>query len=742
MEKDEILKMDFDDLRSGLNESKFNSEEVAKIVDTIQEYKEQNEGINIDNILYKAAAQNENTSAETLDKIAALGNDSVKEAVAQNENTSAETLDKLSKSDNFDIQYEVAKNENTSAETLDYLSKQTGENSAETHDLKVAVVQNENTSEATLDRMENSSRNGDRLAVAEGTNSEERQERLFDNDKDKQSFNSSLSNLAKNENISEDMQNKLVDLDNQSIDRSLAGNKNASEEVLDKIADRGLERLSNLSSDTDTTINLDAVIRNENTSTETLEKISDFANENGKDKLLDQVNEVLSERPSSQENDFTQELKDAARDRELRQGFSEEAAGAYAIANNSNTSAETLDKIADFVAESKENGTLNNRSEEMLIGSLAFNGNTSAETLDKVADMSERFSELNIIVQNENTSAETLDKLTDKIMESTKIDDFQEKELLLKIAQNENTSSDTLDKIANNTNDLDIKLAVAEHGNTSTETLETLVDNAKEKIENSEKDFVSNTRSELESVEIFSKAFNNDNASEQLQEKIENNVAEYSNDYSKRAFENEKDFNNAVEAVANSGYDKSAEGNAIDVVKEVATAGYDMESAILADKVNEKFATELSEMDIDRIKEVVGKEMNSEIEAIDNSKDLSMNDIKEINSQEISVQGDHASIKEDTMAGEQTERVVDRETGLNEMDKAVGVDSDKVETKEESALRDGLSTEDQKILDSFDKSEKEITLNDAMESFNSKPQNAELSQENEGQKNAESAKQK
>ena len=41
-EKEEILKMDFDDLRNGLSESKFNTEEVAKIVDSIQEYKEEN----------------------------------------------------------------------------------------------------------------------------------------------------------------------------------------------------------------------------------------------------------------------------------------------------------------------------------------------------------------------------------------------------------------------------------------------------------------------------------------------------------------------------------------------------------------------------------------------------------------------------------------------------------------------------------------------------------------------------
>ncbi len=56
--------------------------------------------------------------------------------------------------------------------------------------------------------------------------------------------------------------------------------------------------------------------------------------------------------------------------------------------------------------------------------------------------------------------------------------------------------------------------------------------------------------------------------------------------------------------------------------------------------------------------------------------------------QEINVEGDHATVKEQTMAGEESERVIDRETGLNEMDRAAGQDSDKVETREEHIERD------------------------------------------------------
>ncbi|MEV9527022.1 hypothetical protein AB0W38_00325 [Aliarcobacter butzleri] len=61
---------------------------------------------------------------------------------------------------------------------------------------------------------------------------------------------------------------------------------------------------------------------------------------------------------------------------------------------------------------------------------------------------------------------------------------------------------------------------------------------------------------------------------------------------------------------------------------------------------------------------------------------------KRESTQEINVEGDHATVKEQTMAGEESERVVDRETGLNEMDRAAGQDSDKVETREEHIERD------------------------------------------------------
>lgn len=72
-------------------------------------------------------------------------------------------------------------------------------------------------------------------------------------------------------------------------------------------------------------------------------------------------------------------------------------------------------------------------------------------------------------------------------------------------------------------------------------------------------------------------------------------------------------------------------------------------------------------------------------ETLDNRVELSEG---KSDTQEINVEGDHATVKEDTMSGEQSERVVDRETGLNELDKAAGQDSDKVETREEHAQRD------------------------------------------------------
>jgi hypothetical protein len=107
---------------------------------------------------------------------------------------------------------------------------------------------------------------------------------------------------------------------------------------------------------------------------------------------------------------------------------------------------------------------------------------------------------------------------------------------------------------------------------------------------------------------------------------------------------------------------------------------------------------------------------------------------------EVKVEGDHATVKETTMAGEESERVVNRDKGLDEMDKQAGNDSDKVETKEENAQRDQkLSAEEQKILDEFDKGEK--TLADGIDAYNSKAENAEMSQA-QGQHAAESSRQK
>ncbi len=103
-------------------------------------------------------------------------------------------------------------------------------------------------------------------------------------------------------------------------------------------------------------------------------------------------------------------------------------------------------------------------------------------------------------------------------------------------------------------------------------------------------------------------------------------------------------------------------------------------SADLEDWASDK----VESLNLDSVIEA-GVERESEI---DNKVEL------EQGNSEISVEGDHATIKEDTMSGEESERVVDRETALNEMDKAAGVDSDKVETKEETAERDNLSVEE------------------------------------------------
>lgn len=168
-----------------------------------------------------------------------------------------------------------------------------------------------------------------------------------------------------------------------------------------------------------------------------------------------------------------------------------------------------------------------------------------------------------------------------------------------------------------------------------------------------------------------------------------------------------------------------------ELVEAVAASLYEDNKEVLQERVNNGETFE--ETHDNRVELSEGVKLFEGVELFEGKSDT----------QEINVQGDHATVKEQTMAGEESERVVNRETGLNELDKAAGQDSDKVETKEEHAQRDDhLSAEDQKILDSFDKTDKEFTLNDAVESFNSKPENAEVSEEREGQRNSESSRQK
>jgi len=177
-------------------------------------------------------------------------------------------------------------------------------------------------------------------------------------------------------------------------------------------------------------------------------------------------------------------------------------------------------------------------------------------------------------------------------------------------------------------------------------------------------------------------------------------------------------FDNAIKNLEDS---KSLEAQAVDAIREVESSfgkTTESENEVLAELANSKFDTDFTKEDIEKIQNLVEHEFNNNVN-IDNSTELKIEDIdkvldqvnntendsivqvnedtlndlraekdQEIQQSDIQMEGDHATIKEDNMSGEESERVVDRETALNEMDKAAGQDSDKVETAEEHEKRD------------------------------------------------------
>jgi len=88
----------------------------------------------------------------------------------------------------------------------------------------------------------------------------------------------------------------------------------------------------------------------------------------------------------------------------------------------------------------------------------------------------------------------------------------------------------------------------------------------------------------------------------------------------------QKDFENCVETVD---IMKSQEGQAIDTVFEYETAHGNIDSEKLAEAVNEKFDVNFSVEDVEMIREVAQKEMSMDIE-VDFSKDMNLEDIKEL----------------------------------------------------------------------------------------------------------------
>lgn len=542
--------------------------------------------------------------------------------------------------------------------------------------------------------------------------------------------------LAKNSTNPEILE-KLSNDENISVRVFVADNPNTPPDVLD-----------NLSND-DASIKA-SVARNENTSTETLEKLSTDNK--------DYVRSAVADNPNTPPD----VLDKLSEDKDLFVKGS--------VAKNENTPIEVIEKLAhddtDHIraaaAQNKNLSvetleTLSNDKDIGVLIAVAGNSNTPPDVLDKLSENS--FPPIrNAVAENENTTMNTLNSLSrdehenvaasaQKNLENkeAEIDNFKwsnsgnslspeaEKEILAFIDDFQKERQET----SFPKDQIDNFMEARENGSLErlegeTKEFELAKDLASITDKNSgETEYVS-------SKEAFSQMIEDQSIDRDKIFEAANNL-QNTGELEKAG--EERLFNNAVEAVQNEGIDKSNEGLAIDTVKEFNTAyGNEASNERLAEMANDKFGTEFKAEDIQEIKNLDEKQMNGDVQ-IDRKEDLDMDKVKDLNSgKEIEVQGDHATIKEQTMAGEASERVVSREGGLDELDKTAGKDSDKVETREENEQRDGLSAKEAEILQSINEDRKG-SLNDAIDEYKSDSSNREVSV-SQGQNSSESTKQK
>lgn len=225
---------------------------------------------------------------------------------------------------------------------------------------------------------------------------------------------------------------------------------------------------------------------------------------------------------------------------------------------------------------------------------------------------------------------------------------------------------------------------------------------------------------------------------EEVKESIANDVIEGNRESFESDLTNGKTFEEAVASDTNTPTDKLDNlADSEDWKIREAVAGNENTSTETLDKLS-------NDEDRDVRAAVAGNE-NTSTETLEKLSNDKNDDVREaasanLETKEVEIEGDHAKIKEQTMAGEESERVVNREAGLDELDKTAGKDSDKFETKEENAARDGLSSEEAKLLSSLeDKNEK--TLADGIDAYNSNSKNSETS-EKQGEHDSESVKQR
>ena len=320
-------------------------------------------------------------------------------------------LDKMSEDRSYTVVATVAQNHNTHPSTLEKLS-----NNPESY-IRKCVAENPNTHIKTLEKLSKDSDEKVRNSAKESIKDRKKEKQIKSNpveEPDEMDLHyRKPANEAYNDAVFSKDKKELDDLSNHShfrVRESVAGNENTSKSTLRK-----------LSSDEHTSVRA-AVARNPKTPKDVLEKLSkdkeEYVSSNAKQNLSNRKFNAVIRNPNTSSKTLDK-LADAAMGKHGDSGKMQD------IAKHPNTSTETLDKMFSWHENDRKSFGEKNQGwsgwyvvDKKLMRNIASNPNTSMETLGKLSNY--KYDELGESPQN-NIRTIALNTMKNKIFDISKL---------------------------------------------------------------------------------------------------------------------------------------------------------------------------------------------------------------------------------------------------------------------------------------------------------------------------------